>query len=125
MSDHSTSSAHFHAHLDGDARNGHTIEGRRQGALVLALVLTLLFALIEAVTGVVSNSLALISDAGHMVTDAAALGLKVIAEGIEQPEQASLLAALGCDQLQGYHFGRPEPLAALVERLERVPAAAA
>jgi len=108
MSDHSTSSAHFHAHLDGDARNGHTIEGRRQGALVLALVLTLLFALIEAVTGVVSNSLALISDAGHMVTDAAALGLALLAQ---------LIARRPPSARHSFGFVRAEALAAFVNSL--------
>ncbi len=35
------------------------------------------------------------------------LGLKVTAEGIETQEQADLLRAFGCDQLQGFFFGRP------------------
>ncbi len=34
-------------------------------------------------------------------------GLRVIAEGIESAEQASALALLGVDELQGYWFGRP------------------
>ncbi|HBF49055.1 MAG TPA: cation transporter, partial [Massilia sp.] len=72
-------SEHLHAHLDGDAEHGHFIEARSQKALAFALTLTLLFALVEVITGVVSNSLALISDAGHMVTDAAALGLALLA----------------------------------------------
>lgn len=46
-----------------------------------------------------------------------ALGLEVIAEGVETAAQAALLSSLGCDQLQGYHFARPEPLAALLARL--------
>lgn len=76
--------AHLHAHLDGDARHGHRIEARSRKALLAALCLTLLFALVEVVTGFMSNSLALISDAGHMVTDAAALGLALLAQVIAQ-----------------------------------------
>ncbi|HWM19343.1 MAG TPA: bifunctional diguanylate cyclase/phosphodiesterase, partial [Ilumatobacteraceae bacterium] len=49
-----------------------------------------------------------------------ALGLAVIAEGIETPLQLSRLRELGCDKGQGYLFGRPRP-AALIES-ERVEA---
>jgi len=44
------------------------------------------------------------------------LGLSVIAEGIEDADTAACLAGLGCDEGQGYHFGRPLP-AAEFERL--------
>ena len=38
-----------------------------------------------------------------------ALGLKAVAEGVETPEQLAELRGLGCDQGQGYLFGRPTP----------------
>ncbi len=44
-----------------------------------------------------------------------ALGLTVVAEGIESPLQLSRLRDLGCDRGQGYLFGRPRP-ASLIER---------
>lgn len=37
------------------------------------------------------------------------LGLRVVAEGIEQQAQADLLKDLGCDEGQGFHFCRPLP----------------
>ncbi|AQZ31883.1 diguanylate cyclase [Pseudomonas sp. LPH1] len=43
------------------------------------------------------------------------LGLKVLAEGIEQPAQAAFLRELGCNYGQGYHFGRPQPVARAVD----------
>ncbi|MFV2017013.1 putative bifunctional diguanylate cyclase/phosphodiesterase [Micromonospora sp. LOL_023] len=44
-----------------------------------------------------------------LVRLAHALGLTVTAEAVETEEQADRLAALGCDQAQGWHFGRPAP----------------
>jgi diguanylate cyclase (GGDEF)-like protein/PAS domain S-box-containing protein len=47
------------------------------------------------------------------------LQLHTIAEGIELPEQAASLAALGCHDGQGYHFSRPLSREAMDELLER------
>ncbi len=38
-----------------------------------------------------------------------ALGLKVVAEGVEDQEALDALAGVGCDYAQGYHFSRPLP----------------
>jgi EAL domain-containing protein (putative c-di-GMP-specific phosphodiesterase class I) len=39
------------------------------------------------------------------------MGMKVVAEGVEKPEQLAMLSGYGCDQVQGYHFARPMPAA--------------
>lgn len=41
------------------------------------------------------------------------LGARLCAEGIERPEQARLLAAMGFEEAQGFHFARPVPAADL------------
>jgi diguanylate cyclase (GGDEF)-like protein/PAS domain S-box-containing protein len=46
-----------------------------------------------------------------------ALGLRVVAEGVETPSQLARVRALGCDQAQGYYFARPAPPAGLCELL--------
>ena len=48
---------------------------------------------------------------------ASAKGLKTTAEGVETAEVADLLAQIGCDELQGYHFGRPAGFAETDARL--------
>jgi diguanylate cyclase len=43
-----------------------------------------------------------------------ALGLKVVAEGVENPRQQQILVDLGCDQLQGFLFAKPMTARALL-----------
>ncbi|MDR7115647.1 EAL domain-containing protein [Caulobacter sp. BE254] len=46
-----------------------------------------------------------------VVTLGSSMGMKVIAEGVEDQAQLDALADYGCDQIQGYHFSRPMPAA--------------
>ena len=46
-----------------------------------------------------------------MITMSHSLRLKVIAEGVENEAQLSFLTANGCDEMQGYYFSRPLPIA--------------
>src|SRR5438552_4134893 len=62
--------AHGAPHAHGHAHGGRSVSGARMGA---AVVLTLLFVGVEAVSGWLAQSLALLSDAGHNLADAAAL----------------------------------------------------
>lgn len=58
--------------------HGHSADADR-GKLTVALALILAFMAAEVVTGILANSLALLSDAAHMLTDAAAIGLSLVA----------------------------------------------
>ncbi|MFN8573921.1 MAG: cation diffusion facilitator family transporter [Gemmatimonadaceae bacterium] len=80
------SSAHSHAHPHGDDHHGHghghvhlhdAANPEQSRRLRLALVLTAIFFVAEVVGGLVSNSLALLADAGHMFTDVGALALSL------------------------------------------------
>ena len=67
------SHSHFHSHAPGHAhRYSHDINERRIG---LAALLTGVFMGVEVAGGIISGSLALLADAGHMLTDFASLAL--------------------------------------------------
>lgn len=101
-------STYLHAHKRGDAQHLHFREDHSKAILLIALLLTFTFAGIEVFAGFWSNSLALISDAGHMVTDAAALGLALLAQIIaKRPPSAK----------HSFGFGRAESLAAFINGL--------
>jgi cobalt-zinc-cadmium efflux system protein len=56
-----------------------TAAARQRGRLQAVLALTVLYLVVEAVTGWLSGSLALVADAAHMATDALGLGLALLA----------------------------------------------
>ena len=68
------------------------------------------------VTDMVSDPTAL-AITRTIVTLAKSLSLRLVAEGIETEEQAALLCAMGCDELQGYLYGRP----VAADTFERLP----
>ena len=86
------SGMHEHEHAKGDRR-----------LLALALVVLALFMVAEVVLGIFASSLALIADAGHMLTDASALGLALF---------AAWAAALPARGRWTFGFARAEILAA-------------
>lgn len=99
----------------GHAGPGHPAGAHGQGAprrtLALVLGLTLSFLVVEAVGGWLTGSLALIADAGHMFSDAAALGLALF---------ASWYATRPATARRSYGFYRAEILAALLNGLALV-----
>jgi cobalt-zinc-cadmium efflux system protein len=98
----------LHAH-DGDAPDHHvpSTTGALR-ALAAALALTAGYAIVEAVGGWLAGSLALLSDAGHMATDAAALGLAHFAQWIARRPPSPRAS---------YGYARAEVLAAFVNAL--------
>ncbi len=95
----------LHAHKKGDAKHSHSKEVSNQNLLLIALILTLSFSGVEGAAAYFAGSLALISDAGHMVTDAAALGLALLAQIISKRPPSPK---------HSFGFGRAEALAAFV-----------
>jgi cobalt-zinc-cadmium efflux system protein len=98
--DHHGHSHHGHSHGHGDARN--------QQRVGWAALLTGGFMLVEVAGGLVAGSLALLADAGHMLTDAAALGLAWLAFRVAQRPH---------DSKRTYGFHRFQVLAAYTNGL--------
>ena len=102
--------AHEHHSDQGHEHHGHPPGHHHHAAptgrlLALALALTLGFAFVEAGAGLWAGSLALLGDAGHMLTDSMALGLAAI---------ASVVARRPPSPRHTYGLVRVEALAALV-----------
>lgn len=95
-----------HAHSDGDHDHQHSAEVTQSNErrIRLVFVLTAGYALVQAIGGWVAGSLALIADAGHMVSDAAALLLALVAYRV---------ARWPIDAQRTYGFHRVRVLAAL------------
>jgi cobalt-zinc-cadmium efflux system protein len=73
---------HHHGHSHGHSHHGHShghSHTSNKKALLSSFLLIAAFMVVEVIGGVVTNSLALLSDAGHMLSDAAALGLSFYA----------------------------------------------
>ena len=67
--------SHDHSHHTGHSHtHAHSHSSKR---LTVIITMTLAFMVLEVIGGVISNSLALIADAAHMLTDVAALGLSL------------------------------------------------
>ncbi|CAH1193585.1 Cadmium, cobalt and zinc/H(+)-K(+) antiporter [Paenibacillus plantiphilus] len=95
--------SHSHGHNDHDHHHGHTREGNKKG-LLIALIITAGIMLLEFFGGLITNSLALLSDSGHMLSDASALLLSLI---------AIAFAAKAASPRKTYGYYRFEILAAL------------
>lgn len=69
---------HHHGHNHHGHNHDHTREGNKRG-LTIALLITTGIMFLEFFGGLITNSLALLSDAGHMLSDASSLALSLVA----------------------------------------------
>src|SRR3990170_2978418 len=73
---------HWHGHGHGhgpSAADALSAGARYKRPLLYAFLLTISFVAVEFVAGIISGSLALVSDAGHMLSDAGGLGMSLAA----------------------------------------------
>ena len=98
----------FFTHGEGDSPRTHASEKTRGSVLGFAVLLTLTFSAVELIGGWFANSLALIGDAGHMLTDSMSLFFALIANRI---------AMKGADKVHSFGHGRVEVIAAFVNGL--------
>ena len=103
-SDHGHSHGHSHAHTHGGP-SAHGAGARYLGRLRIAFVAIALFFVAQVVVALSTGSLALLSDAGHMLTDTVGLGLALTA--------IVVAARAGRDGSRTYGLYRLEVLAAL------------
>lgn len=96
-----------HTHSHGGHGHSHSYNANKK-ALLLSFILIAGFMLVEFVGGYLTNSLALISDAGHMLSDAAALGLSL---------SALIFGAKAATPSKTFGYKRFEILAALLNGL--------
>lgn len=97
--DHSHDHAHDHAHRHVPAVIKH------ERPLWIAFVLTLIVLIVEVAGAILSNSLALLSDAAHMLTDVAALGVSLFAVRLSRRPP---------DARRSYGYARMEAIGALI-----------
>ena len=83
--DHDNHAGEGHGH-DHDDDHDHDFRDASMRSLVIALALISGFMVAEVIGGIVSGSLALLADAGHMITDAAAIGLALLALAVSRRE---------------------------------------
>lgn len=108
---------HPHSHDDHNHGHGHDHPHRahfrsgNEARLLAALIVTALFMGVEVVAGFISGSLALIADAGHMFTDAVALGMAYAAFRIGRRPP---------DALRSYGYERLQVLAAFVNGISLI-----
>jgi len=99
---------HTHDHHHHDVHHHHHHHRTSEINLFWPVALTLGFALVEAAGGWLTGSLALLGDAGHMLSDSAALGLAWL---------ASWIARLPATKRHSYGLARAEVIVALANGL--------
>lgn len=68
----------------------------------------------KSLAGLVDNDDQASALVGGTIRIASALGMTVVAEGVENEKQMKLLRLAGCDQLQGFWYSQPLPIEALM-----------
>lgn len=99
---HDAAEGHGHDHGLSGAATG---TAKHRGRLILALIITLTVVLVQFVGALISGSLALLADTGHMLTDATGIAIALI---------ASVIAGLPATSKRTFGYLRVEVLAALL-----------